>query len=191
LATEEAKVAQTGLHLERADATAAKSVDNQFLLGKGHLAVSQAGLGLQAGNASLQREKWAVEKPELQARADESKAIRSARQGLVDAIETGDPKKIDSAKQKAIAAGVKFEKPSLEFTTTVDQMGNAVVRTNKDTGEMDIVDRQTGATKNIPAPGKAANVAFSSEKEAERAAKEGKIKPGDRVVVNGVSGIWK
>ena len=43
------------------------------------------------------------------------------------------------ARQKAIAAGVKFEKPSLEFVTTLDSLGNTLVRTNKDTGDPVVV----------------------------------------------------
>lgn len=148
-------------------------------------------LKLAKEEAGRQAEKFGIEKRVLEVSAKDTEAQSQARQGLRDALLSGDAKKIEQAQRVATASGIKFDKPTLEFTTTVDQMGNAIVRTNKDTGEMDIVDRQSGAVRNIPAAGKPAAPAFQSEKEAERAAKAGQIKKGDRVIINGVSGTWQ
>lgn len=43
----------------------------------------------------------------------------------------------------------------------------------------------------MPAAPKAAAVSFASEADAEKAAKEGKIKKGDRITIGGKSGTWQ
>lgn len=43
----------------------------------------------------------------------------------------------------------------------------------------------------MPAAPKAAGVSFASEADAEKAAKEGKIKKGDRITIGGKSGTWQ
>lgn len=82
---------------------------------QGNAALANAGanaaqVGIAQQNANLNKQKFDVELPVLKANADDSMAIRLARKGLMDAIDTGDAKKIDAAKQKAIAAGVRFDK---------------------------------------------------------------------------------
>lgn len=112
-----------------------------------------ASLGQQQQQLGLARERWAIEKGDLEARAAESAAVRAARHGLMTALDSGDTAAIEKAKAKAVAAGIKFEKPNNEFVSTTDSMGLNVTRTNKDTGQVDIINPKTGEVRTIPAPG--------------------------------------
>lgn len=174
-----------GEHLVRSDANAAKNTENQFILGKGNLAVAQGNLGIHQQNANLANERWGIEKQELEARVGDSAVQRAARKGLIEAIASGDDKAVEKAKQVAIAAGVKLDKPQMEYTTVIDQMGNRAIITDKDRGSARVIDLQSGATKNLSAPGQPANVAFANVAEAKRALKDGKIKAGDTVMIGG------
>lgn len=98
-------------------------------------------------------DRWNVERPTLVAQAKDSDAVRSARQGLLDAIAKGDQAEIEKARTTAVAAGIKFDKPNNEFVAVTDQNGINVTRTNKDTGAIDIIDPKTGSIKSFPAPG--------------------------------------
>lgn len=99
-------------------------------------------------------ERWNVERPGLVASAKDSETVRNARQGLMAAIESGDPKAIEKAKSAAVAAGIKFDKPNNEYVTTTDSMGTNITRTNKDTGAVDVIEGKSGKVKaSIPAPG--------------------------------------
>lgn len=99
-------------------------------------------------------ERWNVERPGLVASAKDSETVRNARQGLMAAIESGDPKAIEKAKSAAVAAGIKFDKPNNEYVTTTDSMGMNITRTNKDTGAVDVIEGKSGKVKaSIPAPG--------------------------------------
>ena len=149
------------------------------------IGIHGAGLALRQEEGKRAQERWGIEKTELVAKAGDSKAQRVARQGLMDAISSGDDKAVEKAKQVAIAAGVKLEKPQMEYTTVIDQMGNRAIITDKDKGSARVIDLQSGATKNLSAPGQPANVSFANEAEAQRALKDGKIKAGDTVMIGG------
>lgn len=111
-------------------------------------------LDILRGDSMRSAEKWGVEKGIMQGQAEDSAATRKARSELTAAIESGDPAKIESARAKAVAAGIKFDKPNNEFSAVTDSMGMNITRTNKDTGAVDIIDGKTGAVKaSIPAPG--------------------------------------
>lgn len=122
--------------------------------------------GLEQSRAN---EKWGIERGILQGQAADSEAIRTARSELTEAISSGDRERIAGAKEKAVAAGIKFDKPNNEFTVVTDSMGLNVTRTNKDTGAIDIINPKTGQTTSIPAPGSAAQ---ASPKVAPAAAIE-------------------
>lgn len=118
------------------------------------LGIDQQRLGIQQQDSNRAGDKWGIEKGVLQGQVQDAQAIRDARSELSAAINSGDQAKIESAKAKAIAAGVKFDKPVQEFTAVTDSMGLNVTRTNKDTGAIDIIDGKSGAIKaSIPAPG--------------------------------------
>lgn len=110
-------------------------------------------LGVQQADSARANDKWGIERGILQGQAADSEAVRGARGELNAALASGDPAKIEAAKAKAVAAGVKFDKPNNEFTAVTDSMGMNVTRTNKDTGAVDIINPKTGDVKSIPAPG--------------------------------------
>lgn len=149
------------------------------------LGIQGAGLSLRQDEAKRANERWGIEKQELEARASDSMAQRAARKGLIEAIASGDEKAVEKAKRVAVAAGVKLEKPQMEYTTVIDQMGNRAIITDKDRGSARVIDLQSGATKELSPPGQPANVAFANEAEAKRALKDGKIKAGDTVMIGG------
>ncbi len=149
------------------------------------IGIQGAGLALRQDESKRAAERWSIEKPELEARASDSTAQRAARKGLIEAIASGDDKAVEKAKQVAVAAGVKLEKPQMEYTTVIDAEGNRAIITDKDRGSARVIDLQSGATKNLSAPGQPANVAFANEAEAQRALKDGKIKAGDTVMIGG------
>jgi hypothetical protein len=47
------------------------------------------------------------------------------------------------------------------------------------------------SVSSTPAPPAAAPKSFASEADATKAAKAGKVRPGDRITINGVSGTWR
>lgn len=113
-----------------------------------------ARLGIQQADSARAADKWGIEKGILQGQAADSEAVRGARAELTAALASGDQTKIEAAKAKAVAAGIKFDKPNNEFVAVTDSMGMNITRTNKDTGAVDIIDGKTGALKaTIPAPG--------------------------------------
>lgn len=108
-------------------------------------------------------EKWGIEKNILQGQLADSEAVRTARSELASAISSGDQAKIAAAKEKATAAGIRFDKPNNEFTAVTDNMGMNITRTNKDTGAVDIIDGKTGKIKSsIPAPGQRQSVSIDA-----------------------------
>lgn len=118
------------------------------------LGIDQQRLGIQQQDANRSGDKWALDKTILQGQAADAETVRTARAELNSAIAAGDPVKIEQAKTKAIAAGIKFDKPNNEFTAVTDSMGMNITRTNKDTGAVDIIDGRSGALKaSIAAPG--------------------------------------
>lgn len=118
------------------------------------LGIDQQRLGIQQQDANRAGDKWAIEKGVVQGQAQDAQSIRDARAELTDAINSGDPAKIEAAKAKAEAVGIKFDKPNNEFTAVTDANGINITRTNKDTGAVDIIDGRSGALKaSIAAPG--------------------------------------
>lgn len=111
-------------------------------------------LGIVQADSRRADEKWGVERGILQGQASDSEMVRGARAELTAALATGDQKKIDAAKAKAVAAGIKFDKPNNEYVTTTDSMGMNITRTNKDTGAVDVIEGKSGKIKSsIPGPG--------------------------------------
>ena len=123
------------------------------------LGIDQSRLGIQQADSARADAKWGVESGILKGQAADSEAVRSARNELTAAITSGDPTKIEAAKAKAVASGIKFDKPNNEFSAVTDSMGMNVTRTNKDTGAVDIINPKTGEVKSIAAPGQQKAVA--------------------------------
>lgn len=118
------------------------------------LSIDQQRLGIQQQDANRAGDRWAIEKGIVQGQAQDAQSVRDARAELTAAINSGDPAKIEAAKEKAVASGIKFDKPNNEFTAVTDANGVNITRTNKDTGAVDIIDGRTGALKaSIAAPG--------------------------------------
>lgn len=117
------------------------------------LGIDRTRLEMAGVDQSRAADKWGIERSILQGQAADSELIRGARADLSAAIASGDAAKIEAAKAKAVAAGVKFDKPNNEFTAVTDSMGMNVTRTNKDTGAVDIINPKTGEVKSIAAPG--------------------------------------
>lgn len=118
------------------------------------LGIDRSRLDLAGQDQARAAEKWGVERGILQGQAADSEAVRSARSELTTAIASGDQAKIEAAKAKAVAVGIKFDKPNNEFTAVTDDNGVNITRTNKYTGAVDIIDLKSGALKaSIAAPG--------------------------------------
>jgi len=152
-----AQMAQQGITARGQDLNYQSSQSRDAIAVRGQdisAAESAARLGIQQADSARAGEKWGIEKGILQGQAEDSVAVRKARGDLSAAIESGDPTKIAAAREKAVAAGIKFDKPNNEYTAVTDSMGLNITRTNKDTGAIDIIDGKTGAVKSsIPAPG--------------------------------------
>lgn len=123
------------------------------------ISIDKSRLEIAAGDSARAGDKWGIDKAILQGQAADSQLVRTARAELNAAIASGDPAQVEIAKAKAVAAGVKFDKPNNEFTAVTDSMGMNVTRTNKDTGAVDIINPKTGEVKSIPAPGQQKAVA--------------------------------
>ncbi len=116
--------------------------------------VDRERLGIAQADSRRADQKFWIEKGILEGNAADQKAVRDARTALTAAMASGDPKAIEAAKANATAAGIKFDKPQLEFVTTTDSIGMNVTRTNKDTGAIDIIDGKSGKVKaSIPGAG--------------------------------------
>lgn len=116
------------------------------------IGIDRSRLQLAGNDQARAEDKWGIERGILQGQAADSELVRVARAELTDAISSGDPTKVEAAKAKAVAAGIKFDKPNNEFTAVTDSMGMNVTRTNKDTGAVDIINPKTGEVKSIPGP---------------------------------------
>jgi hypothetical protein len=121
------------------------------------LAAQEAALrtGIMKTDSERAADKWGIEKKTMQGAQADSEAVRTARANLSAALASGDPVKIASAREQAVAAGIKFDKPNNEFTSVTDSMGLNVTRTNKDTGQVDIINPKTGEVRSIAPPGAA------------------------------------
>lgn len=163
-----------------------KIINNNF---KGaELDLSRQRVGIAGAEAGRAAEKWAMEKPEVEARNEESKVQRTARKDYIAAVEGGDASAIAKARQKAIAAGIKIGDD--------DKVGTFRLSSNPLTGGTDLVNTKTGAVTsrdrkgNVVTPdGKkaAATTSFASESDVGAALQAGTVKKGDVVTVGGKS----
>lgn len=109
-------------------------------------------VNIARGESKRANEKWGVEKGMLEDQANDSKELRAVRKGLGDALNSGDPAKIEAAKQKAAAYGIKFEKPNNEYNYVPNPLGGGVI-VNKDTGSAAMYNQEGIKTADITAPG--------------------------------------
>lgn len=106
------------------------------------LGIDQSRLGIQQADSARADAKWGVESGILKGQAADSEAVRSARQGLMDATNIGDPKGIEAARNKAIAAGITFpknESPSSSYTPNQAGMPGGMAVTKNPDGSMVLV----------------------------------------------------
>lgn len=100
----------------------------------------------------------------LQGEIEDANAQRAARQGLLSALDAGNPTATEKAWRKGIAAGIvnpeKQERTPAPYRFHIDPMGNGV-RVNEATGATDVLDRATNTWKPVsavePAPREPAN----------------------------------
>lgn len=129
-------------------------MDNTRLSGQNQLAntdlAGQNALSVESARQSSPEK--ALSAVKTQGEIEDSRAQREARNGVIAAIKTGDPVKINEAWRMGVAAGaIKSEKPNKEYTLTPLPMGG-YVRTNNETGEMVQVDAN-GKPMAIQIPG--------------------------------------
>lgn len=144
---------------------------------RGQLAVAQAA------------ESRAKAKDERQQKREEE-----AAQALADmdaAERAGDVQAYNSARRRAIAAGVKLDKPTNEYTANVDNLGMTVTRLNKATGQMEIIDPKTGnVIATVPAPGSQSKAGSAPKVGEERTVQAGPHK-GKTAVWDGKGWVLK
>lgn len=138
-----AAVAQQGLTARGQDLNAARD-DQRIGIERSRLSLAETGQA-QAG------EKFALDKRIAEGQLADSDAVRAARTELSAALASGDPAKVAMAREKAIAAGVKLEKPNNEFTAVTNQMGGTTIL-NKDTGAGAIYNIEGKKVVDIAAP---------------------------------------
>lgn len=118
---------------------------NTDLAGKNQLAVEYA---RQSGPEKV------LLATRMQGEVEDANARREARQGLLSAIDVGNPTAIEKAWRKGIAAGIvnpeRQEKPPTPYRFHADPMGNGI-RVNEATGETDVLDRATNTWKPVSA----------------------------------------
>lgn len=152
-----AQVAQQGITMRGQDLNALSDANRNQVTMRGQdlgATTDAQRIGIEQGKLQTANDRWGIEKGLIQGQVADADAVRGARSELSAAIALGDPAKIEAAKAKAVAAGVKFDKPNNEFTAVTDSMGMNITRTNKDTGAVDIIDGKSGSVKaSIPAPG--------------------------------------
>lgn len=134
----------------------------------------------------------ALRATKIQGEIEDEKAARAARNGLLSAINSGDPGKISKAWRMGIAAGVvkpEQQEKATPYKFHTDAEGRSV-RINEATGATDVLDRADGTYKPVrtsSAPDVeaikqdvAAGIAQGKSKSAmaERLASMG-LKPGD------------
>lgn len=129
-------------------------MDNTRLSGQNQLAntdlAGQNALSVESARQSSPEK--ALSAVKTQGEIEDARAQREARNGVIAAIKTGDPVKINEAWRMGVAAGaIKSEKPNNEYALTPLPMGG-YVRTNKETGEMVQVDANGKATP-VQTPG--------------------------------------
>lgn len=137
-------VAQQGLTARGQDLNAAR--DDQ------RIGIERSRLSLAETSQAQAGEKFALDKRIAEGQLADSDAVRAARTELSAALASGDPAKVAVAREKAIAAGVKLEKPNNEFTAVTNQMGGTTIL-NKDTGAGAIYSVEGKKVVDIAAPG--------------------------------------
>lgn len=115
------------------------------------LGIDRSRLELAGNDQARAAEKWGIERGILQGQAADSEQVRVARAELTSAIDSGDPAKVEAAKAKAVAAGIKFDKPNNEFTAVTNQMGGTTIL-NKDTGSAAIYNIEGKKVADVAAP---------------------------------------
>lgn len=115
------------------------------------LGIDRARLDISGNEQARATEKWGIERGILQGQAADSEQVRGARTELTTAIDSGDPAKVEAAKAKAVAAGIKFDKPNNEFTAVTNQMGGTTIL-NKDTGSAAIYNIEGKKVADVAAP---------------------------------------
>lgn len=123
-------------------------LDNTRMAGQNQLAntdlAGQNALSVESARQSSPEK--ALSAVKTQGEIEDARVQREARNGVIAAIKTGDPVKINEAWRMGVAAGVtKSEKPNNEYALTPLPTGG-YVRTNKETGEMVQVDANGKAT---------------------------------------------
>lgn len=129
-------------------------LDNTRMAGQNQLAntdlAGQNALSVESARQSSPEK--ALSAVKTQGEIEDARVQREARNGVIAAIKTGDPVKINEAWRMGVAAGaIKSEKPNKEYTLTPLPMGG-YVRTNNETGEMVQVDAN-GKPMAIQIPG--------------------------------------
>ena len=147
----------------RPDAVAMRGQDIRSVSDLASAGIDMQRLGLEDKRIGLAKtaedraaDRWNVERPGILAQAKDSDAVRSARQGLMDAIASGDQKAIERARTMAIAAGIKLDKPADNFDFKTGPAGNAAVQQLSDGGALVTmfgIDGKPRPAVTIPAPG--------------------------------------
>ena len=128
-----AEMAKLGLTARGQDLSAAR--DDQ------RIGIERSRLSLAETDQARAGEMFVLDKRIAEGHLADSEAVRAARTELSAALASGDPAKVAVAREKAIAAGVKVERPNNEFTAVTNPMGGTTIL-NKDTGAGAIYDVQ-------------------------------------------------
>lgn len=150
-------------------------LDNTRMAGQNQLAntdlAGQNALSVESARQSSPEK--ALSAVKTQGEIKDARAQREARNGVIAAIKTGDPVKINEAWRMGVAAGaIKSEKPANEYTFVPSPMGGGHL-VDKANGSLTRVDAD-GKAAAVQAPGKSA-ASFSKE-EALAAIKAGASK---------------
>ncbi len=133
-------------------------LDNTRMAGQNQLAntdlAGQNALSVESARQSSPEK--ALSAVKTQGEIEDARAQREARNGVIAAIKTGDPVKINEAWRMGVAAGaIKSEKPANEYTFVPSPMGGG-----------HLVDKANGLLTRVDADGKAAAVQASGKSAA-------------------------
>lgn len=118
-----------------------------------HVGLEGARVGIAQKEAARADERWKIERPQLQSAADIAREKPAAAAAIYKQNHPGaTPAELDAVRTGVMHA-IQEPKPD-QFTTTTDQFGANVTRTNKSTGAVDIIDPKSGKTISIAPPGK-------------------------------------
>lgn len=115
------------------------------------IGIDRSRLSLAEADQARVGEKFSLDKRIAEGQLIDSESIRSARSELNSALASGDPAKVAIARERAIAAGVKLERPNNEFTAVTNQLGGTTIL-NKDTGAGAIYNVEGKKVVDITAP---------------------------------------